>query len=126
MTYRKLSAEEALSFAKMIIAKKNTGSYINTYKNFAKSFYPADIAYFIVSIDSEYNDEGYSNHLGYVIGYDKCGNELPPIKATAQAARQKWKSLPLPIDSNTNEQVEDLIVYVGEATIPDLYILESL
>jgi len=126
MSYRQLTKEELKSVFAILQASfsKSDGEHQNAYRDFVKKYYPASASYALVNIDSEYNDNTYDNSISYVAVFDENGDEILPLKATADEARRQWRSLPCPTESL--EPVEDkIVVPVKNTELPKLYIKEN-
>ena len=120
MGYKQISQSDLRTIMKMI-GSVTSAQVDNAYRSYAKTYFPDTVAYFIVSFDSEYDDEGYENKIQYVIAYDENDEEVAPLKQSATAARQKWSSLPTVIENRTTTQVRDVVVRIKPLEI-NLYV----
>ena len=121
--YRKLTTKDLEALGLVIPSNK--------YKEhiaFAKKYYPLEATSLVLVVNSEYNDNTYDNRLSYVIVYNKDGNELPPLKATAKECRQQWFELPIPGfrkygGGESDEPLDDIVIPLNG--FPDLYMKVS-
>ncbi len=130
MNYRKLTQDEIKSLLTRFGSKldKSNDNELSKYQGYAKKYYPSETVSFLVSYNSEYNDEGYDVSVQYVAAYDVNGNELLPLKDTAKEAREKWSdTFYRECTSNYGsfqEPVDDLVINLVKPKLPELYVKE--
>ena len=96
------------------------------YKEYAKEFYPKTASSMLISLSSEYNDETYDYRIGFVVVYDKDGEELLPLKGKSVEAREQAFDLPNPYEGNEcwEEQETEIVVSLSNEADFDLYVKE--
>ena len=124
MKYRKLTKQEAEQLLQKLATSKNPPRNHGQYAAYAAKYYPPEIESFLVSYNSEYNDEYYTGAVAYVVAYDKDGNELPPLKGTAKEARDQWRDLFCLNQDQFDDEIADKVIFLKAPTIPDFYVQE--
>lgn len=118
MSYRKLSKEEV---AKLLGTNPKKHREIVA---FVKQYYPRTAVRAVISINSEYDDCNYNNHVSYVEVLDAQGNEVLPLKDKAKECRQQWCDLDISgVTGETSEPQDDITVYLDD-NLPELYVKE--
>jgi len=93
---------------------------------FIKHYYPDTADMVKVFTDNEYNDEGYSVSVRYVKVMDANGDEILPLKETADECRENWDAFNIPHSDDDygdsfNEPVENFgLVFPGDKRIQTL------
>jgi hypothetical protein len=121
--YRKLTKEELAMYG-IALPSNNFNNTYAPYRAFVKKFYGSKAVSAAIGINSEYNDCTYDNRLTYIVVYDALGNEMLPLKETAQQSRKEWSSLISDGDERSDEQRGDIHFFVTD-NIPDLYVLNN-
>jgi hypothetical protein len=122
--YRKLTAAEVEQLSKQLARKfkqREPSKLENQIATHVKKYYSDDARSAVLTINAEYNDEGYNCSAGYLTVYNGDGDELLPKKEDAQKSRKEWQNLDVP-DSHEEDPPEDVTVLLHDAVIPDLYI----
>lgn len=126
-TYRKLDETELRRLAEHLPSRFETKARQNPLDKqiiaHVQKYYPAGTCSAVLTINSEYNDEGYNCSAGCLVVYDRDGEEMLPTKATASESRKQWQSFNIP-DSTDENPPEDRAVLINAPKIPDLYIKE--
>lgn len=131
MDFRPVTEKELFGIANAVLAKHNPPRWQKEYETYAKKFFPAEVTYFLVQVNSNYNDEGYNNTVDYVIAYDAYGEEVNPIKDTADQARTSWKRLPVPVVMGEDNDFppdfggEHIVRVANQIKLPQLFINQT-
>ncbi len=127
MKYIKLTDESLRDIFNLLSAKfsKRPNDKIKFYLDYVTQYYPKTACSLVVSYNSEYNDNTYDFSVQYVGVYDENGNELLPLKNKAKEARSEWHTFDCPPGEFDEEANKDLVVYLKDVRIPDLYFGEK-
>lgn len=122
MSVRKLNKEEIRSLYNTLAGHFSPPTELQVaVQKMVKKYYPDTAVSAVVTVHSEYNDQGYDNHASYVGIYDATGKELLPIdNEAAKAARGGWHDLPVP--SESDEQLGDISLFLSTQPLPALYV----
>jgi hypothetical protein len=91
--------------------------------DFVKKYYPKEAYTLTIAFHSEYNDCDYENNIKYVVVHDKEGNELPPLKKTANECRENWFEL-YNYNNSTRHPMEDVVITLS-TELPEFYVKED-
>lgn len=120
MTYKKLSTDELKELYRNLQGYFRDNQNTELINLVDKYFDNASSV--LVVVDSEYNDNTYDNHFsGVVYVYDSKDLEIPLTREDREAFSTELRGVNLNIPYETNDQMEDFVVYVNKK-LPEVYI----
>lgn len=129
MAYKKLDEDELKTLYNNLRGYFDSDHHSDIVRMVNK-YYPKDlISVILVSVSSEYNDNGYDNSVTGITCYDENDIEVPLSRDQRSKFNNAIEGISLPEFENnnygngTNEPVEDIVIYINK-DLPEIYIKE--
>lgn len=122
MAYKKLNEEELKSLQNSLRAYFENRDEFDKLITLVKKYFtnPHTI---LISLDSEYNDQGYDNKVSGVYVYNSKDEEVPLTRSNREKFTKELQNFSYNFESESSEYLEDIVLHVGNS-LPEVYVKE--